>query len=347
MLGSPPETDVLGVDPNILVGMLEGAAQRGGQLFRGVVIGAEIVEGEMSGIGKIGPTPEIDLKRDPGVPVEGLRYSTECAHLGLERVGLLFEVGGMLRERNGYPEPHNVKYWGIGNEVTWARGKGNFTPAEYASLLEEYVTLMKRVDPTIKIVAVGIRLESTAARKAPKWNERLETVLKHAMDLGVAAQRVHVAGDPFWRLREVPHIHQPPPSDSGGGVGGSRGWNAWQTVTGSPTEVRCFGASRCFWTLSPALPAVGLSRTTPSRRNRGSTAGSPGVAGSGRVGHGTRCGKNVKVEHRHCRMVIIARASGGPATCDGSDPTHQWRQILTSGLVGHEKGLLYFLNVKP
>ncbi|MDP6552705.1 MAG: hypothetical protein QF574_11045, partial [Arenicellales bacterium] len=35
-------------------------------------------------------------------------------------------------------------------------------------------------------------------------------------------------------------------------------------------------------------------------------------------------------------------ATGGD-TCDVSDPTHQWRQILTSGLVNHEKGLLYFL----
>ena len=40
-----------------------------------------------------------------------------------------------------------------------------------------------------------------------------------------------------------------------------------------------------------------------------------------------------------------ARASGGPATCDVSNSTHQWHQILTSGLVNHQKGLLYFLNV--
>ena len=86
-----------------------------------------------------------------------------------------------MRERNGYPEPHNVKYWGIGSEVT-GRGKGNFTPAEYASLLEEYVTLMKRVDPTIKTVAVGIRLESSPTKKEPRRTERLETLLKQAMD---------------------------------------------------------------------------------------------------------------------------------------------------------------------
>ena len=87
-----------------------------------------------------------------------------------------------MRERNGYPEPHGVKYWGIGNEVTWARGKGNFTPAEYASLLEEYVTLMKRVDPTIKTVAVGIKLESEVMKKEPQRTERLQTILKHAAD---------------------------------------------------------------------------------------------------------------------------------------------------------------------
>ena len=33
------------------------------------------------------------------------------------------------------------------------------------------------------------------------------------------------------------------------------------------------------------------------------------------------------------------------ATCDVSNPTHPWGQLLTSGVVDREKGLLYFLNV--
>ena len=87
-----------------------------------------------------------------------------------------------LRERNGYPEPHGVKYWGIGNEVYWARGKGNFTPSEYASLLEEYVTLMKSVDPTIKIVAVGLGPEPEEVKKGPPQSKRMENLLKQSLD---------------------------------------------------------------------------------------------------------------------------------------------------------------------
>ena len=85
-----------------------------------------------------------------------------------------------LRERNGHPEPHGVKYWGIGNEVYWARGKGNFTPAEYVALLEEYATLMRRVDPTIKIVAVGLGPEPEVPRTGRRQTRK--TLLRQAVD---------------------------------------------------------------------------------------------------------------------------------------------------------------------
>ncbi len=38
-------------------------------------------------------------------------------------------------------------------------------------------------------------------------------------------------------------------------------------------------------------------------------------------------------------------ASGGQATCDVSDPTHEWHQILTSGLVDQRKRALVLPNL--
>jgi len=87
-----------------------------------------------------------------------------------------------LREKNGHPQPYNVKYWGIGNELYLARGKGNFTAHEYTLLVEEYASLMGRVDPTIKIIPVGLNPESRLGGHMRESDWNLE-ILKEAGDL--------------------------------------------------------------------------------------------------------------------------------------------------------------------
>ncbi|MHB0859237.1 MAG: alpha-N-arabinofuranosidase [Anaerolineae bacterium] len=58
-----------------------------------------------------------------------------------------------MRRRNGYPEPHRVKYWGIGNEVDGDWQIGMKTPQEYARAYTEYAKLMRWVDPSIRLIA--------------------------------------------------------------------------------------------------------------------------------------------------------------------------------------------------
>jgi len=56
---------------------------------------------------------------------------------------------GKVRAANGHPEPYDVTYWEIDNE-TW------HTPAEdYARRVLEIAPLMKKVDPSIKLIACG------------------------------------------------------------------------------------------------------------------------------------------------------------------------------------------------
>lgn len=58
---------------------------------------------------------------------------------------------GALRAKNGHPEPYNVKYWEIDNEV-----HPNMTPAaEYVRILHELVPRMKAIDPNITIIGCG------------------------------------------------------------------------------------------------------------------------------------------------------------------------------------------------
>ena len=53
-----------------------------------------------------------------------------------------------LRREHGFTAPHNVKYWGIGNEVDGEWQIGYKTPQEYARAYKEFAKVMRWVDPS-------------------------------------------------------------------------------------------------------------------------------------------------------------------------------------------------------
>lgn len=64
-------------------------------------------------------------------------------------------VGGGWRVKNGHPQPYGVKYWCVGNEMfgPWQLG---FMQMEHYTLKHNLVAdAMKKVDPTLKLTAVG------------------------------------------------------------------------------------------------------------------------------------------------------------------------------------------------
>ena len=83
---------------------------------------------------------------------------------------------GARRAENGHPEPYNVKYWGIGNEVWGPWQIGTTTAKEYCRRAKRFIDAMKEVDPTIKTVIVGHSPVSDEAEdEGFAWNE---TVLR-------------------------------------------------------------------------------------------------------------------------------------------------------------------------
>jgi alpha-N-arabinofuranosidase len=58
-----------------------------------------------------------------------------------------------LRATHGYPEPHRIRYWGIGNEVDGSWQIGAKSAAEYARAYHEYAKVMRWTDPGIRLVA--------------------------------------------------------------------------------------------------------------------------------------------------------------------------------------------------
>jgi alpha-N-arabinofuranosidase len=82
-----------------------------------------------------------------------------------------------LRRRNGYEQPHGIKYWCLGNEMDGPWQIGQKTAEEYGRLAAESAKVMRLVDPTIELVACG-----SSSSKMPTFAEWEATVLEHTYD---------------------------------------------------------------------------------------------------------------------------------------------------------------------
>ena len=76
---------------------------------------------------------------------------------------------GKLRAENGHPKPYNVKYWAVGNEMFGYWQLGYMTPAHYMIKHNLFADAMKKVDPTIKLVAVGAFPTSMTIHRLPYY----------------------------------------------------------------------------------------------------------------------------------------------------------------------------------
>ncbi len=82
-----------------------------------------------------------------------------------------------LRKEHGFPEPHNIKTWCLGNEMDGPWQIGAKTAEEYGRIACEAAKVMKLVDPTIELVACGS--SNTWMPTFPQWEA---TVLDHTYD---------------------------------------------------------------------------------------------------------------------------------------------------------------------
>jgi alpha-N-arabinofuranosidase len=84
-----------------------------------------------------------------------------------------------LRIKNGYPKPHNVKYWGLGNEMDGPWQMGHKNAEDYGKFALETAKLMKWIDKDIKLVAAG---SSNYDGDWIKWNRTVLEYLKDHVD---------------------------------------------------------------------------------------------------------------------------------------------------------------------
>lgn len=62
---------------------------------------------------------------------------------------------GKLRAANGHPEPYQVKWWGIGNEMYGEWQLGHMYIDHYVIKHNMFAQAMRKVDPSIELVAAG------------------------------------------------------------------------------------------------------------------------------------------------------------------------------------------------
>jgi len=77
---------------------------------------------------------------------------------------------GRWRAANGHPEPYRVKWWGVGNEMYGRWQLGHMSLDHYVRKHNLFAEAMRKVDPTIKLIAVG---------NVGPWSEGM---LKHCSD---------------------------------------------------------------------------------------------------------------------------------------------------------------------
>jgi alpha-N-arabinofuranosidase len=60
-----------------------------------------------------------------------------------------------LRRKHGYPEPHRVKFWCLGNEMDGPWQIGHKTAHEYGRIAQETAKIMRWIDPAVVLAACG------------------------------------------------------------------------------------------------------------------------------------------------------------------------------------------------
>ncbi len=150
-----------------------------------------------------------------------------------------------LREKNGHPEPYNVKYWGVGNEIYGPWQVGHRSAEEYAKVLREYAQFMKMVDPDIKIIAVGA--------DNPDWDAEVIRRAGHCIDY--ISHHQYFGSDDYYEtvasvywikkrlnvLAGIVRAYQPERQDIKIALDE---WNIWYRSIPDVSQLETFGAPR-------------------------------------------------------------------------------------------------------
>ncbi|RUT28285.1 alpha-N-arabinofuranosidase [Arsenicitalea aurantiaca] len=79
-----------------------------------------------------------------------------------------------LRREHGWEKPHDIKFWCLGNEMDGPWQMGTKTATEYGRIAVEAAKMMRTIDPSIELAAVG-----SSGRNMPTFGAWEREVLRH------------------------------------------------------------------------------------------------------------------------------------------------------------------------
>jgi alpha-L-arabinofuranosidase len=110
-----------------------------------------------------------------------------------------------LRKKHGYPEPHNVKYWSLGNEMDGFWQMGHLNAIDYTKKAREAAKLMRLTSPGIKLIAAGSSNYRPNA-DPDGWNMTILEELKDVVDY--IALHIYVGNpeDNYYKFLSTPLV---------------------------------------------------------------------------------------------------------------------------------------------
>lgn len=126
--------------------------------------------------------PYININMGTGTPAEAAKW--------VEYTNSKSSPSWLAGQRadNGREKPYGVKIWGIGNEMYGAWAKGHMRAEQYGREYLIYEQAMRKVDPSIKLVAVG------AFDDFPRWSKNVLEIVGDRMDY--LAVHIYIPNDP-------------------------------------------------------------------------------------------------------------------------------------------------------
>lgn len=110
-----------------------------------------------------------------------------------------------LREKHGFAEPYNIKYWSLGNEMDGFWQMGHLSAEDYSKKAREAAKLMKLTDPSIKLIAAGSSNYRPGA-DPNEWNATVLKELKNVVDYLAIHMYVGNPDDNYYNFMSTPLV---------------------------------------------------------------------------------------------------------------------------------------------
>lgn len=110
-----------------------------------------------------------------------------------------------LRKQHGFPEPYNVKYWSLGNEMDGEWQMGHLNAEDYSKKALEAAKLMRLTSPDIKLIAAGSSNYRPHA-DPDHWNRSVINNLKDVIDYIALHMYVGNPDDNYYNYLSTPLV---------------------------------------------------------------------------------------------------------------------------------------------